>query len=42
MVLQPNDGRQPMNVGDNLGITWGESCVRIVPDPERLGLVSAA
>lgn len=42
MVLQPNDGRQPMNVGDNLGIDWGESCVRIVPDPERLGFVSAA
>ena len=42
MVLQPNDGRQPMNVGDNLGIDWVESCVRIVPDPERLGFVSAA
>ena len=42
MVLQPNDGRQPMNVGDNIGIDWGESCVRIVPDPERLGFVSAA
>lgn len=41
MVLQPNDGRQPINVGDNLGIGWGESCVRIVPDLENLGIVSA-
>ena len=41
MVLQPNDGRQPINVGDNLGIGWGESCVRIVPDSENLGIVSA-
>ena len=41
MVLQPNDGRQPNNLGDNLGIAWGESCVRIVPDAENLGIVSA-
>jgi putative spermidine/putrescine transport system ATP-binding protein len=40
-VLQPNDGRQPNNVGDNLGIGWGESCLRIVPDPENLGIFSA-
>jgi putative spermidine/putrescine transport system ATP-binding protein len=41
MVLQPNDGRQPINVGDNLGIGWGESCVRIVPDSQDLGIASA-
>jgi putative spermidine/putrescine transport system ATP-binding protein len=41
MVLQPNDGRQPNNVGDNLGISWGDSCVRIVPDPKNQGIVSA-
>jgi putative spermidine/putrescine transport system ATP-binding protein len=41
MVLQPNDGRQPINIGDNLSIGWGESCVRIVPDSENLGIVSA-
>ena len=27
--------------GDNVGIGWGESCVRIVPDAENLGIVSA-
>jgi putative spermidine/putrescine transport system ATP-binding protein len=41
MVLQPNDGRQPIDVGDKLGIAWGEACVRIVPDSENLGIVSA-
>jgi len=41
MVLQPNDGRQAINIGDNVGIGWGESCVRIVPDLENLGIVSA-
>lgn len=41
MVLQPNDGRQPIHVGENLGIGWGDSCVRMVPDLENLGIVSA-
>ncbi len=41
MVLQPNDGRQPADIGDNLGIDWGESCVRIVPNPDGLGLAPA-
>jgi len=41
MIVQPNDGRQPTQVGDNVGIGWGESCVRIVPDAENLGIVSA-
>ena len=41
MVLQPNDGRQPINIGDNVGVGWGESSVRIVPDSEKLGIVSA-
>jgi putative spermidine/putrescine transport system ATP-binding protein len=39
-VLQPNDGRQPNDVGDNIGISWGESSLRIVPNPENLDVVA--
>ena len=41
MIVQPNDGRQQTQLGDNVGIGWGDSCVRIVPDAENLGIVSA-
>lgn len=41
IVLHPNDGRQPTNIGDKLGVAWGEACVRIVPDSENTGIVSA-